>query len=148
MGVMGGIGMMSAGLLGGPGIGYDQDAYISRQFQAAEPELYAKYKSAEEKTFLLGEKVSGLDGNKLGELTKKKPEDLTADEKKVLDANLAGGKYALRTTSWIPAIMGLCYLALVGYFASKGGYKVEEIAGGTPHSGEQYTGGVEGPMEG
>jgi len=96
---------------------------------------------------MVSEKVAGLDGNKLGELNNKKPEELTADEKKVLDANLASGKYALRTTAWIPAIMGLCYLALVGYFASRGGYKVEEISGTGHHSGEQYTGGVAGPME-
>ena len=148
MGVMGGIGMMSAGLLGGPGIGYDQDAYVANTFQAAQPEVYEKYKSSQSKTFPLAKAVSGFDGIKLGEISAKKPEELTADEKSVLDANLSSGKYALRTTAWIPAIMGLCYLALVGYFASRGGYKVEEIStGGSPHSGEQYTGGVAGPME-
>lgn len=154
MGLMGGIGMMSAGWLGGPGIGYDQDKYVATEFQKSDPDLYNEYKAEKAKGFLFSPEIAGFDGTKLGDVKEKQKKSqkdteikLTDKETKVLDANLASGKYALRTTAWIPAIMGLCYLALVGYFASQGGYKVEEIVGGAPHSGEQYTGGVEGPME-
>ena len=37
MGAMGGVGMLSAGLLGGPGIGYTQDVNASAKLRGAEP---------------------------------------------------------------------------------------------------------------
>ena len=39
MGTMGGIGMLSAGLLGGPGIGYKQDYYAS-EAQPESPKVF------------------------------------------------------------------------------------------------------------
>ncbi|MCH8046077.1 MAG: MFS transporter [Planctomycetes bacterium] len=68
MGTIGGIGMLSAGLLGGPGIGYKQDYYASQQLeQEAEP-TYKRYVSADEKSFLMFPAVAGLDGAKVGTL--------------------------------------------------------------------------------
>src|SRR4029453_10380688 len=55
MGTIGGIGMLSAGLLGGPGIGYFQDKYASENLKAASPETYAEYKSSDAKKFLIFE---------------------------------------------------------------------------------------------
>jgi hypothetical protein len=48
---------------------------------------------------------------------------------------------ALKVTAIVPAVMAVCYLLLIGYFKSIGGYKPVEI------DGEKLTGGVEGPME-
>ena len=42
IGAMGGIGMLSAGLLGGPGIGYNQDYMASRHLQETAPAVYAQ----------------------------------------------------------------------------------------------------------
>ena len=68
MGAMGGIGMLSAGLLGGPGIGYKQDLNASRQLKEGHPETYERYSAANENGFLVFPKVKGLDGQKVGVL--------------------------------------------------------------------------------
>lgn len=145
MGTIGGIGMLSAGLLGGPGIGYYQDKYAAEDLKKS-PALYAEYKANTSKSFLFGEAISGLDGQKVGDIKKKQKETLTADEKQVLSADLFGGRMALKVTALVPAMMAAGYLLLVLYFRAKGGYKVE-VLHGQPAVGERYTGGVEGPVE-
>ncbi len=93
LGFSGGVGMLAAGLLGGPGIGYFQD-YAAVQRLKADPDTYARYeafqtvekptaqdyykvdaqghKVPEERDFLaftgLFPKVTGLDGAKVGVL--------------------------------------------------------------------------------
>ncbi|MFM8217319.1 MAG: MFS transporter [Planctomycetaceae bacterium] len=136
MGVIGGIGMLSAGLLGGPGIGYKQNYYLANEFSKSEPAVYEAFKAENAETFLPGlPAVAGFDGKKLDELRSKKPENLTADEAKVLKANMEGGRYALRQTAWVPAMMGVGYLLLVLYYRARGGYKVEDLSaqGGRGH---------------
>ncbi len=66
MGAIGGIGMLSAGFLGGPGIGYKQDLNASTQLRESHPETYDRYSAAGESGFLLFPKVKGLDGQKVG----------------------------------------------------------------------------------
>ncbi len=68
MGAVGGVGMLSAGLLGGPGIGYKQDYFATQQITAEHPETYERYKSADENKFLFFPPVQGLDGVKVGVL--------------------------------------------------------------------------------
>jgi hypothetical protein len=154
MGTIGGIGMLSAGLLGGPGIGYLQDKYASEDLKQASVSLYESYKADSSKDFLGLGRVSGLDGVKVGEVKKKEQEfeknpsagALSNDEKKILAANMQGGRKALQATALVPAAMAAGYLILVLYFRAKGGYKVEVLHGQDP-VGEHYTGGVEGPIE-
>jgi MFS family permease len=69
MGAMGGVGMLSAGLLGGPGIGYEQDYYASAQLQEKSLPTYERYVSDEKNSFLMFPAISGLDGAKVGVLT-------------------------------------------------------------------------------
>lgn len=68
MGLLGGFGMMSAGFLGGPGIGYKQDRNASNYLNdAANPafvQTYDRYKAAEQNGFLFFAKIQGLDGQK------------------------------------------------------------------------------------
>lgn len=66
MGAMGGIGMLSAGLLGGPGIGYKQDKFASEKLQSEAPETYARYKAATSSNFLGIGEIFGIDGAKKG----------------------------------------------------------------------------------
>lgn len=66
MGAMGGIGMLSAGLLGGPGIGYKQDRFASENLQQASAETYARYKAATPSNFLGIKEIYGIDGAKKG----------------------------------------------------------------------------------
>ncbi|MBX9579274.1 MAG: MFS transporter [Gemmataceae bacterium] len=91
LGVSGGIGMISAGLLGGPGIGFEQDLYASRNLQQVAPETYARYKADKENTFPIPgifPPAVGLDGAKKGVLM---------DDGKQLAEDLATMKAAGKT---------------------------------------------------
>ena len=43
--IMGGIGMMSAGLIGSPGLGYAKDHFASADLEKTAPQVYAQYQS-------------------------------------------------------------------------------------------------------
>ncbi|VTR93692.1 mfs transporter : Uncharacterized protein OS=Planctomyces maris DSM 8797 GN=PM8797T_03449 PE=4 SV=1: MFS_1 [Gemmata massiliana] len=88
LGVSGGIGMISAGLLGGPGIGFEQDLYASKKLQDNSPGTYERYKSGAENGFPIPgifPKVVGLDGAKKGVLMDN-GEQLAADLAKLQSA--------------------------------------------------------------
>jgi hypothetical protein len=63
------------------------------------------------------------------------------DRPAILNANIYGGQRALKITAGVPVTMAVCYLLLVLYYVAKGGYKQIHL------TGEQVSGGVEGPME-
>jgi MFS family permease len=156
IGAIGGVGMLSAGLLGGPGIGFKQDYNATNKLKAEAPEVYERYKAPEENRFL-AYTVVGLDGSKVGVLeddgkelarageilkkdgkTDKNHAALAAwwetasatastDKVAVNSANLHGGKTALTLTSYVPLAMAVMYLLLILYFKSKGGYKAVHI---------------------
>lgn len=72
IGAIGGVGMLSAGLLGGPGIGFEQDYYASSDLKRADPAAYERYKSDNPNQFLTFKTV-GLDGAHVGLLEAFKP---------------------------------------------------------------------------
>jgi MFS family permease len=131
LGAIGGIGMLSAGLLGGPGIGYTQDYFASKYLQEKNQVAYEQFVAEDEHAFLFFPSIAGLDGSKVGALMEKKPEDLTAEEKEykqpVADAGIHGGQMALKWTAIIPLFMAIGYLLLILYFRSKGGYQAVHI---------------------
>ncbi len=171
LGMVGGVGMLSAGLLGGPGIGFKQDKFASEKLEEQSPDAYARYKAANANQFLFfttngldGAKVATLgdDGEKLdGEIkilqeaggsdsnlealnswwNTEAKSHAAEDKEPVTAATLFGSRMALKLTAIVPAVMAVCYLLLIGYFASIGGYKALTI------DGEQMSGGIEGPME-
>ena len=67
IGATGAAGMLSAGLLGGPGIGFLQDQNASTNLEQASPAVYERYKAPKENEFLWLKTV-GLDGAKVGVL--------------------------------------------------------------------------------
>jgi MFS family permease len=152
MGTIGGVGMLSAGLLGGPGIGYKQDYFASQKLQEIAPETFDRFVSPDKKSFLFFPPIAGLDGAKVGALKDRIAEGATLtpqeqhDRPFVEEASLFGGKMALKWTAAVPAMMAVGYLILIMYFQAKGGYQVEVLHGQKPQ-GEHYTGGVEGPIE-
>src|SRR4029077_1842595 len=75
IGAMGGIGMLSAGLLGGPGIEYNQDYHASKNLQEKAPAVYEQYKSPTKNRFLVFPEIQGLDGSKVGAVRGKPPEN-------------------------------------------------------------------------
>jgi len=159
IGLMGGVGMLSAGLLGGPAIGYKQDYFASKDLQVKAPETYSRYSVSEPKGFLFLPAIKGLDGAKVGVLAdsgkelaavsaalakegKKDPnhEALAAwwessrptadqDGAPVTAATLEGGRMALRITAAVPALMAVIYLMLILYFKATGGYKAVHLEG-------------------
>jgi MFS family permease len=67
IGAAGAAGMLSAGLLGGPGIGFLQDQNASANLAKADAAVYERYKAPKENEFLWMKTV-GLDGAKVGVL--------------------------------------------------------------------------------
>lgn len=129
IGAIGGVGMLSAGLLGGPGIGYKQDYFASNQLKEKAPAVYEEYKSSSENRFLVFPPIRGLDGTKVAAVRGKPADQRTEPEQQVHNADLHGGRTALRVTAAVPATMAVLYLLLILYFRSKGGYKQVHIEG-------------------
>lgn len=73
LGLSGGVGMMAAGVLGGPGIGYKQDYLSVQKLEQLSPATYQRYKADKESGFPLvtqvdpnlAPEVKGLDNSKL-----------------------------------------------------------------------------------
>lgn len=65
LGAVGGVGMLSAGFLGSPGIGFKQDYYASTTLQQQANDTYQRYTVPEEKVFLGVFRTKGLDGAKV-----------------------------------------------------------------------------------
>lgn len=157
IGMLGGVGMLSAGLLGGPAIGFKQDYNAAAKLQATAPEAYDRYKADNSNSFmgyetvgLNGLKVAVLEdgGNELarvGELLETQNREdpnhaklaswwaeakpfAAEDKPPVQQAGIYGGQTALRLTAYVPATMAVCYLILIIYFQSIGGYKPVELA--------------------
>jgi MFS family permease len=160
MGFSGGIGMLSAGFLGGPGIGYTYDRYASQHLEQTSPETFVRVVSPEEKHFLTFAPVKGLDGAKVDVIKDTPPgaqlaadmdtlaksgktdPNLTKlndwfqndekayaqdDQPVVKDADIYGGREALKITAGIPVGMAAIFLLLVIYFAMRGGYKAVHL---------------------
>ena len=71
MGMLGGIGMLSAGYLGAPGIGYKQDYFASQKLEQTAPETYERFKADSPSNFPVPgvfPEVNGLDGGRVGVL--------------------------------------------------------------------------------
>jgi MFS family permease len=130
MSIMGGIGMLSAGLIGGPGLGYAKDRFTSEALQKDAPAVYAANKASTESKFLFLAPATAVAGDKL-EAAKKAGEKGTADQKAIVAANQAGDRATLKADSFLPLTMAAIYLLLLFYFKSIGGYralKIEEQA--------------------
>lgn len=134
--MMGGVGMLSAGLLGSPGLGYFKDRYASEELQKVDAKLYEENKAEKTTKFLpfILPEVNGLDGKKLGEATEAvqkeranagKPDQVkaTEDQHKLAAASIMGDRRTLVTDSLIPITMAVIYLGLLLYFKAIGGYR-------------------------
>jgi len=115
---MGGIGMLAVGILGAPFLGYMQEASTTQQLRAANPALYQTV--IVEKQYLLGA-YKAIDPEKLAAVT---------DEKSVAEiksAETAGKFSALGKMAMFPVFTFACYLALLAYFKSRGGYRPVQL---------------------
>ena len=128
MSIMGGIGMLSAGLLGGPGLGYCKDRFAGEALQRADTAIYEQYKSETPSQFLNlpATDTFGLDGSKVA-AARKAGAEATAAQKAAIQADQQGDRDTLKVDAFIPATMAVIYLGLLVYFAASGGYKRVEM---------------------
>ncbi|MBI3855666.1 MAG: MFS transporter [Planctomycetes bacterium] len=142
-----GIGMLSAGLIGSVGLGYAKDRFASEALQKADPALFSQVKADKSGKFLFFGDIFGLDGKKVGdvnerlgakrkELAKSGVSDPKAaydkvdpNDRKILEANIAGDRNTLVADAFIPSMMALIYLGILLYFKTIGGYKAVKIDG-------------------
>ncbi len=111
---MGGIGMLAVGILGAPFLGYMQESSTTQQLHERDSALYDQVTMKSD--YLLGAYVA-IDPVKRSAIT---------DEKSVAElasAETAGKFNALGKMSMFPAFTFACYLAMLMFFRSKGGYK-------------------------
>ena len=125
--IMGGIGMMSAGLLGSTGLGYAKDRFAGEALQVKNAAAYTKYKAEKPSGFLFLEPVYGIDGGKLVEVQGVAAEKRTPEQADVAESSIAGDRKTLVADSFIPATMAVIYLLLLLYFKATGGYKQVHI---------------------
>jgi hypothetical protein len=144
--IMGGIGMMSAGLIGSPGLGYFKDRYAGEALKEADPELFDEYRAETPTKFTVFPEAIGLDGKKLGEVQKALKQNqtelaasgntdpqaaigrLSREHKTVYAASIEGDRKTLVADSLIPAALAVIYLILLIYFKSIGGYRAIHIS--------------------
>ena len=159
MGAMGAVGMLSAGYLGGPGIGYKQDYYASDNLKSQSQTVYSSYAASSPKGFLFLPKIQGLDQAKVETLEKNGANveaDLAAlkksgktdpnvekmdawwqtakntaatDKPIVTAAGIFGSRMALKWTAVVPATMAVFYLLMILGFKARGGYKALHVNG-------------------
>ena len=130
---MGGMGMIAVGVLGGPMLGAFLDHNVDHNLKQSDPIAYNIVASPNTVT-VYGMTHHTIDETKLAALSPKQ-------QAEVKDVRATVKQGSLRYIAILPATMFVCYLILVFYFASKGGYKVQHIM-----SGEEASGGIEGPV--
>jgi hypothetical protein len=136
--VMGGVGMIAVGTIGGPAIGTVQDADFNNAVAVAAPEVHSKLAAEKDGLF---SKYQYID------LAKIDSAGLSTEQATQLkDLETETKQHALSKIATLPAIMCVCYLILIGYFQSKGGYQAQVLTGHAAED-ERFTGGVSGPME-
>lgn len=113
------VGMLAAGIVGGPFLGNIQDKQVDQQVAtydtANNTQLHTTYVTTE-KTGIFGTYMA-LDHDKL------KAAANEADKTTIGTIQESAKKNALKTVALLPVFMLLCYLGLLVYFRSKGGYK-------------------------
>ncbi|MEM1011144.1 MAG: MFS transporter [Planctomycetota bacterium] len=113
-----GVGMLGVGVLGAPLLGQIQDRHIERTLVASEPELAAT---------VLGQPMTGAVGS-YRKIDADLEKTLPQEKAKTLDDARAEAKQsALLQVTALPLVMFVCYVGLLIYFKSRGGYRPETI---------------------
>jgi MFS family permease len=117
--IMGGIGMMSAGLIGTPGLGYFKDRYAAQALEEYNPALYMQARSHESKSFLWFTPVQPIDGKLLSRAIASPLETRSQAEQFVVKASITGDRKTLQADAVIPASLALVFLLIVVRSRSK-----------------------------
>ncbi len=114
-----GIGMLTVGIIGGPLIGHMQENSAKVAIEKDKPGVYEKI--SKESTYILG-KYTAIDADKVKTLG----EGAAAEVQEIEKVAKQG---ALAKVTIFPAFMLVCYIGLIFFFKSRGGYKAVEIGG-------------------
>jgi MFS family permease len=125
--ITGGVGMIGAGVIGAVILGFVQDKTIDLNLtnydQKNQTELHHTYVT-EEKSSIFGD-YRAINNTRL--------EQASPEEKQtVVTVQDNAKKEALKTVALFPIGMLVCYLLLIFYFKSKGGYKAVSLSGEGP----------------
>ncbi len=112
-----GVGMISVGTLGNPAIGAVQDSALAAEVRVANPEL------AEQITVTR----PGLFGDSYALDPALRAALPPADAELVASADRATKQATLGKIAILPVIMLGCYLGLIAWFASRGGYRIASL---------------------
>jgi MFS family permease len=115
---MGGIGMLAVGILGAPFIGYLQEESATKHLEESNAAVYQQV--TVDHTYLLGH-YKAIDPAKSAAVTDPAAKDAIAT------ATSTGQFSALGKMAMFPGFMLVCYLGLLAYFKSKGGYRPVEL---------------------
>jgi hypothetical protein len=132
-----GVGMISVGTIGLPAIGTVQDIDVNRAVAEQAADVYGTVKATKKGMF---REYDYVDPAKVSQLSKEQQ-----DELKTIQAPVK--QKALAKIAVLPAIMFVCYLVLIAYFKSRGGYQAQVLTGHAA-TDEKFTGGTIGPGEG
>ncbi len=114
-----GIGMLTVGIVGGPLIGNMQENSAKLALDAKKPGIYQSVSS--EDKYILG-KYTAVNASKVAALPEAEKEEVETIVKNAKQS-------ALANVAIFPAIMLACYILLIVYFNSKGGYRPQTIGG-------------------
>ena len=113
-----GVGMIAVGVLGAPFLGTIQDYKLDKRLQAEAPAIHDKVAGTATSAYLMT--FRPVDNAKV--------EALSADEKtRVNDVKTVNSQETLATFAILPAIMFFCYIGLILYFRTQGGYKPVDL---------------------
>ncbi len=115
---LGGIGMLAVGILGAPFIGFLQESTATAQLKEDNPAVYQVVHT--EKEYLLGN-YDAIDPVKSAVVMEE------GAQASLANANKAGQFAALGKMAAFPAFMFFCYVGMILYFRTKGGYKAVQI---------------------
>jgi fucose permease len=129
MNMITGVGMIGVGIVGAVFLGYVQDTETDREILAFDQDrqtaLYYEYVTVEKKS-IFG-KYRSLDMEKLEEAPRE-------DKEIVSGIQLNAQKGALKMVALLPLIMLVCFIILLIYFRSIGGYKSISLVEGEPQA--------------
>jgi MFS family permease len=134
-----GVGMIAVGTIGGPAIGTLQDTMFNRAVAEAAPAIHERVVDEKDGLFTRYRFVDKAKFAAAG-LTESQLAELTAIESETK-------QHALAKIAVLPVIMCVCYLVLIAYFRSRGGYQAQVLTGHAAED-EKFTGGTAGPGEG
>ena len=134
---LGGLGMLAVGVLGAPFQGFIQDTKVDRDLGSANRVVYDRV-IQEPKQSVFGE-YRAVDPKKVDALAEGPKAEVTAIQE-------AAKRNVLVVTAIFPGVMLVCYLGLIAYFRSRGGYKPQIIVSEREEE-LLMTGGAVGPAE-